>query len=163
MNKYTDSYNEIRLADIQSRLTTAWQRTLYRLYSAKFKNEKFYLSHNPDCVISGGFLPIYAVTGSLIGGSEGGRRLRYLREIGFPFVTSIVNGHIKNYRVHEWELYGEKKKTPIYCLACDLTFDDWEEIIERGPKYYYLPKRIKPAKDIGVNITVGKDNQLCFV
>lgn len=162
-NRYTDSYNEIKVADIQSRLSVAWQRTLFRLWIAKFRNEKYYLSHNPDNVISGGFLPIYAVTGSLIGGSSGGRRLRSLRnDYGIPFITSIVNGHIKNYRVHEWELYGEKKRTPIYCLACELTFEDWEEIIEKGARYYYIPRRQNPSRN-EISITTGKDNQLCFI
>lgn len=153
------------IQSIQSRLENNWQKVLFRLWIAKIRNEIFFLATGvTTSIIRGGWLPIWAFTDKMIGGSEGGRRKRNLTEKGFPFKTSIINGHVVYYKIHEWDLFGKKKKTPIYCLDCDLTPEDWEEILEKNAKYYYHHRpepNIIPKSEI--IITTDKRGQLCFI
>jgi len=156
--------SDINIQNIQDRLANNWQRVLFRLWVAKLRNEYFFLvPGETSSIIRGGWLPVWAVTESMIGGSSGDRRLRQLRDKGFPFKQSNINGHIENYKIHEWHLYGKKIRTFIYCLDCDLTPDDWEEILDKNAKYHYRSVQISkvvPKKEI--HISQNKAGQICF-
>jgi len=136
---------------IQMRLMNAWQRVLFRMWVAKLRNEKFYLTRNPDNVISGGYLPIYAFQGSQVGGSAGDVRLRYDVRLGHNFPIDM--------KIHKWTLYGQSKHTPIYRLDCVLTAEDWEEIFEQNARYRYVRAPVCKPK---VKVVVDKQGQLCF-
>jgi len=152
-----------KLRDIQSRLQNNWQRVLFRLWVAKLFEQRFWLAPGIDTSIIRGWLPIYAVTEPMIGGSAGDVRLRDCRKHGIPFKQTVINGKSVPYKIHEWTLYGKEKKTYIYRLACNLTPEDWEEIFERKYIYYKPPVptlRDPPAEP--ERVVIGKYNQICL-
>lgn len=152
---------------IRDRLKNNWQRVLYRLWVCRERAERYWLVPGVETSIVRGWLPIWAVCEAMIGGSSGDRRLRECREHGIPFVHTIVNGHRVPYKIHTWYLYGVEKKTFIYRIDCDLTPDDWEDIIVLNSKYYYSRPDIRKesVKKVAlepVMIEMGSNNQLKF-
>jgi len=149
---------------IKARLMNDWQRVLFRLWVAKLYEQHFWLANGVDSSIIRGWLPIYALCGSMLGGSAGAERLRLdvRGKHGFPFVESVVNGRVVPYRIHIWDLYGEKKRTPIYRLACDLTIEDWEEIFSINSSYvYYKPvKTLEKSILAPIQIKTESNNQM---
>ena len=134
------------IQDIKENLQNRRQRVLFRLWIAKLYNEIFFLSHQPDEVISGGWLPIYAMQGSLIGGSSADRRLRELRTIHLIPI---------NYKIHRWKY--EKRITHIYKLGCNSNEIKWYEIFNKGSQYIFI-NEIKNSP-----IVIERSGQLCLV
>jgi len=137
---------EMQIENIKSRLRTNWQRVLFRLWIARIRKEKFWLASGMDSSIITGWLPMYALRGKLIGGDSADVRLREDLRIKRQFPILLKN--------HIWYLYGEKKITPIYRLDCDLSIEEWDEILN-NKNYIYQPP-ISP-------VIIEKNGQLCFV
>ena len=157
---------KMNIQDIQENLQNGRQRVLFRLWTAKLNNEILFLSHIPDEVISGGWLPIYAMQGPLIGGSSADRRLRELRTMHLVPI---------DYKIHRWK--ERKKITHIYRLGCSANEINWYEVFEDWPQYTFCnPKHCFGSERSEVEIVTqtqikpnpkpiktDKNGQLCLV
>lgn len=132
------TYTYSEMIAIMRRLKTDKQRVLFRLWRAKYENEVFWLDGmTRKEAISGGWLPMWALRGSMLGGDSADRRLRQLRdENGIQFKETIVNGHIRPYKVHQW-VSTPGNTSYIYCLALDPHKLDWNELLEQWPKWVW--------------------------
>lgn len=147
---------------IQENLQNGRQRVLFRLWIAKLRNEPYFLSNRPDEVISGGWLPIYAMQGPLIGGSSADRRLRELRTMHLIPI---------DYKIHRWK--EQKKITHIYRLGCNADEINWHDVFENWPQYTFqsihVPRSIAPQPKTELKETkpkplkIDKNGQLCLV
>jgi len=139
MNYSRDEINEIR-----RRLKTRHQKVLFRLWIALLKNEVFFLDriyHQEP--ISGGWLPNWALRGPLIGGDSSDRRKRELASDYFvPFKQTLVNGHLKDYKVHRW-VSDPGRVDYLYCLDIDPYELDWDELFETWPNWVYHHNVVK--------------------
>jgi len=110
-------------------LDTAWLRVLYRLWTCKREGERF----NLEQMVAGGewitgWLPNYVFTSPMIGGTEGLRRLRYIREeLQVPV----------DHKVHTYEYHGEAKRVNIYRLGCNPAQVDFREVMRLRSDYRF--------------------------
>ncbi|MDD5061593.1 MAG: hypothetical protein PHC43_01050 [Candidatus Marinimicrobia bacterium] len=116
--------------DIERRCDSEESKVLFRLWIARLRNEKFFLSRNPDEVISGGFLPMYAFRSGSLGGDSADRRLRFLRD------NLLIPIEIHK---HTWKT-NPKKKTYLYRLNCNPYDLDWDEYFTKKGRFIYHPK-----------------------
>jgi len=114
-------------AIVRNKLKNRWQKVIYRLWIAKLLNDYYYLKSGLDTSIIRGWLPVRALRGTWIGDCAD-RGLREARE-HFPF-------HLIK-KIHEWDCYGNKKRTYIYSLNCELTKEDWDQILDINRHYIY--------------------------
>jgi len=118
-----------RLKNLLSELKTTQQKILYTLYYGRHENGRFNLApyNREGGWISGGWLPMYAMRGPLLGGDSADRRLRELREAGWPIID----------KEHKFVVGGVKRNMHIYALGVDPgTLDwDWTKILDEWPNY----------------------------
>ena len=87
----------------------AWQRVLQRFYQARISEEVYFAGMEP------GFLPIYELMRTEIGGIDGATIITQLkRDMQLPFTHK--------------EFHSEKGVIMSYRLDADLTANDWMEI-----------------------------------
>jgi len=105
------------------------QKILYTLYQGRRQNGKFNLAsyNHSGAWISGGWLPLYALRGPIIGGDSAGRRVRELHELGWP----VIN------KEHKFVVGGVKRSIRIYALGVTpSSLDwDWKRIILEWPNF----------------------------
>ncbi len=119
----------LEIAQQLQKKSNAKQRVLFRLWQAKKNNEIFWLQNNPPVAVRGGWLPLFALTSPLIGGSEASRRKREITEHhGIPI----------EHKIHSWRSDGatvtEEKPadrvTHLHRLECDPEDINWHEVLE---------------------------------
>ncbi|MBC8377201.1 MAG: hypothetical protein H8E26_14245 [FCB group bacterium] len=104
------------------------QKVLYHLYTGRKTNARLNIAtFTQDGVwISGGWTPLFMLRGPFTGGDSAGRRVRELREMGWPIID----------KDHEYE-HGKTRRMHIYALGVDpRTMDwDWQRILNEWPNY----------------------------
>lgn len=142
-------YNEREKEEIKRRLRTRAQKVLFRLWVAKLRNEVFFLDRiYHEEPISGGWLPLWALRGPLIGGDCADKRLRELRNDHLvPFKNTLINGHLQPWKIHRW-VSREGKIDYLYCLDIDPRDLDWEEVLREGCKWVF-------RRDVAEQVSLG--------
>jgi len=132
MNPFNISRKHPDYLSIEKSLECNRHRVLFRLWVAKLFEQPYWLAAGVNESIIRGWLPMQAFRGALLGGDSADRRLRELREEGFPFVETLIGNSMKPYKRHVWQYGGRQYSANIYRLACDLSLQDWRQIIKNG-------------------------------